>query len=138
MSIPDLSRHALVVVDAQQGFDDGGYWGPRNNPACDANIEALVGHWAATGRPLVFVRHDSDEPASPLHPSAPGNRLKPYLTATPDLPVSKAVNSSFLGTPDLHAWLLANDLPGNVVCGTATNLHDEFATVVRTAELLDH
>ena len=23
---------ALMVVDVQQGFDDAGFWGPRNNP----------------------------------------------------------------------------------------------------------
>jgi nicotinamidase-related amidase len=187
VTLPDLSRYALVVVDVQQGFEDEAFWGPRNNPACDANIEALVAHWAASGRPLVLVRHDSDEEGSPLRRDTAGNRLKPYLTATPDLLVTKNVNSAFLGSPDLHAWLVERDVPGIVVCGittnhccettarmggnlghdvlfaldathtfdrtgpdgatmtadelaraTATNLHDEFATVVRTVELLAH
>ena len=49
---------ALVVVDAQVGFDDPA-WGPRDNPACDDNIAALASAFAATGRPVVHVRHDS-------------------------------------------------------------------------------
>jgi nicotinamidase-related amidase len=74
---------------------------------------------------LVYVRHDSEEPGSPLHPETPGNALKPYLVAEPDLVVSKTVNSSFHGAPDLHAWLLGaaagTGAHGIVVCGITTN-----------------
>ena len=55
---------ALIVVDVQQAFDDAGYWGRRNNPACEANVARLIEAWRAEGRPLVFVRHDSDEAVS--------------------------------------------------------------------------
>src|SRR4029079_19713134 len=51
---------ALLVVDVQQGFDDAGYWGPRNNLACEDNIAALIAHARANDWPLVYVRHDSD------------------------------------------------------------------------------
>jgi nicotinamidase-related amidase len=118
--IGDLSRVALVVVDAQEAFDDP-WWGARNNPQCDANIEALVQAWAAAGRPLVYVRHDSEDPQSPLHPTSPGNALKPYLSPEPDLLVTKSVNSAFHGTPDLHAWLVSEQVEGVVVCGITTN-----------------
>jgi nicotinamidase-related amidase len=116
----DLSRYALVVVDAQKGFDDPS-WGPRNNPDCDANITALVQRWHARGRPVVHVRHDSASPESPLHPDSPGNALKDYLADQPDLLVTKSVNSGFHGSPDLHAWLLEKGLRGIVVCGITTN-----------------
>lgn len=119
-SRPDLDAYALVVVDAQAGFDDP-WWGRRNNPACDANIERLVAEWSRRRRPLVYVRHDSDQPGSPLHPDNPGNRLKPYLRSDPDLLVTKQVNSAFHGTPDLHAWLSAHRVGGIVVCGITTN-----------------
>jgi nicotinamidase-related amidase len=115
-----LDSLALVVVDAQQGFDNPS-WGRRNNPMCDDNIESLIVEWVRTGRPLVYVRHDSTEPGSPLKPGGSGNRLKPYLTAEPDLLVSKSVNSSFHGTPDLDAWLRERRLAGIVVCGITTN-----------------
>jgi nicotinamidase-related amidase len=116
----DLDQYALVVVDAQQGFDDPA-WGPRDNPRCDDNIAVLVQHWARLGRPLVYVRHDSTDPASPLHPSSPGNALKPYLDPAPDLLVTKSVNSSFHGSPDLDAWLRGRGVAGLVVCGITTN-----------------
>ena len=119
MSLP--VETALVVVDVQVGFDDP-WWGPRNNPACDANVEALVAAFVRAGRPLVFVRHDSSDPASPLHASRAGNALKPYLAGyRPDLMVVKSVNSSFHGAPDLDAWLRAHDITTIVVTGITTN-----------------
>jgi nicotinamidase-related amidase len=115
-----LDRLALVVVDVQRAFDDPA-WGPRNNPACDDNITALLAAWRAAGRPVVFVRHDSDEPDSTLRPDRPGNALKDYVSGEPDLLVTKSVNSSFHGTPDLDGWLRARALEGIVVCGITTN-----------------
>jgi nicotinamidase-related amidase len=175
---------ALVVVDAQAGFEDP-WWGQRNNPSADRNIAALTEAFTATRRPVVFVRHDSANPASPLHPTKPGNQLKAYLTRTPDLEIRKSVNSSFHGAPDLNAWLADHGIHQLVITGittnhccettarvggnlgygvlfaldathtfdrtgpdgrqyradylaavTATNLHDEFATVTTTARLL--
>ena len=187
VATPQLGQDtALVVVDAQQAFDDD-WWGPRNNPDCDRNIAALVSAFAAAGRPLVYVRHDSDEDESPLRPDRPGNALKPYmLEHTPDVLVTKSVNSSFHGNPDLDAWLRENAIGSFVLAGittnhcvettarvggnlgydvwfaldathtfdrvgpdgttmtadelaraTATSIHEEFATVVRTEQVLD-
>jgi nicotinamidase-related amidase len=111
---------ALLVVDVQRGFDDP-WWGRRDNPAADQNIAALTEAFAGTGRPLIFVRHDSTDPASPLHPTGAGNQLKQYLTQTPTLEVRKTVNSSFHGTPDLNAWLLASGIEQLVIAGITTN-----------------
>lgn len=112
---------ALVVVDVQEGFADPS-WGPRNNPAFEANLDTLVGAWSAAGLPLVYVRHDSTGEASPLRPDLPGNQLQSRLAAaSPDLLVTKSVNSAFHGSPDLHAWLQGNALTGIVVAGITTN-----------------
>jgi nicotinamidase-related amidase len=174
-------RPALIVVDVQRAFEDPS-WGPRNNPDCERNVAALIGHWRARGLPLVFVRHDSDEPGSTLAPDSPGNVFKDVVTGEPDLLVTKSVNSAFHGQPSLQAWLEGEGVRTIYVCGittnhccettarvggnlgfdvrfvidathtfdradpyggvvsahelarvTATNLHDEFATVIDTA-----
>ena len=184
----DLARTALVVVDVQQGFGDLAYWsatGRRDNPACEANVGALIAAWRDAGRPLVYVRHDSDEEGSPLRPGTPGNDFQDVVDGEPDLLVSKQVHSAFHGSPDLDAWLRAREIDSLAVCGITTNhccettarvggdlgyevlfvldathtfdrpgpegaivtaedlarataasLHDEFATVVSTADLL--
>ena len=183
--MPELDRTALVVVDVQQAFDEAGYWGARNNAGCEANVGALLGAWRAAGRPVVLVRHDSDEDGSPLRPDRPGNAFKPEVEGPADLVVTKQVNSAFHGDPGLEGWLRERGIDRIAICGittnhccettarvganvgfdvlfvldatatfdrqdpdgewmtadelaraTATSLHGEFATVVRTRELL--
>ncbi|MFJ9728196.1 cysteine hydrolase family protein [Streptomyces sp. NPDC101209] len=119
---------ALVVVDVQKGFDEAGFWGPRNNPGADDNIAALIDVWQSTGRPVVFVRHDSSKPESPLRPGYEGNDLKEYVEqrrgkgSGPELFLTKSVNSAFLGTPDLGAWLREAAISQFVLAGIQTNM----------------
>ena len=176
---------ALVVIDVQKGFDRADFWGPRNNPLCESNIAALIAQWRETGRPVVFVRHDSNNPVSPLHPGNPGHAFKDLVSGGPDLLVTKSVNSAFHGTPNLADWLGERNISTIVICGittnhccettarvganlgfdvrfaidathtfdradidgnvlsadeltrvTGTNLHDEFAVVTRTRDIL--
>jgi nicotinamidase-related amidase len=115
-----MAAPALIVVDVQRAFDDPS-WGRRNNPACEANVAALIERWRARGRPVVFVRHDSDEPGSTLTPGSPGNAFKDEITGEPDLLVTKSVNSAFHGTPSLQAWLDERGLETIYVCGITTN-----------------
>ncbi len=115
---------ALIVIDLQEGFGRVDFWGPPANPDAEARITALVEHWQ-THRPgpVVAVRHDSSRPTSPLHPSDPGNRLRPVLqAASPDLLVTKNVNSAFYGQPDLDGWLHATGIADLVICGIQTNM----------------
>jgi nicotinamidase-related amidase len=112
---------ALIVLDVQRGFDDGSYWGERNNPRCEENIAALLAGWRRAGRPVIFVRHDSREPGSPLAPGQPGNAFKDVVRGEPDVLVVKHVNSAFYGEPDLHAWLQAAGIRELVISGITTN-----------------
>jgi len=171
---------ALLVVDVQRGFDDAGYWGPRNNPGCEENIAALIADAREHRWPVVYVRHDSDEEHSPLRPDHPGNAFKDVVSGAPDVLISKRTNSCFYGDPNLHEWLQTRKIDQLVICGittnhccettarmagnlgygvrfvldathtfdrgdltadqlahaTATNLNEEFAAVVQTAEVI--
>jgi nicotinamidase-related amidase len=98
----DRDDCALVVVDLQRGFDDLHYWSPtglRNNPDCETNVASLVDAWRDSGRPVVFVRHDSITPGSPLAPGRDGNAFKPELTGELDLLVTKQTNSGSTASP---------------------------------------
>jgi nicotinamidase-related amidase len=118
-SLPTI---ALVVVDVQKAFHDAAHWGPRNNPAFDENVAALIEAWRAHEEPVVFVRHDSVEPGSPLRPGQPGNELQDMLAGTPDLLLTKHVNSAFHGDPDLEAWLRVKGIGAVAICGIQTNM----------------
>ncbi|MGH7910921.1 MAG: cysteine hydrolase family protein [Candidatus Dormibacteraceae bacterium] len=111
---------ALVVVDLQRGFDDPAF-GPSSNPRCEANVARLLDIWRKRAWPVVWVRHDSEEPRSPLRPGQPGNGLKPELQGDPDLLVVKHVHSAFYGRPDLDGWLRDRGVEGIVVSGITTD-----------------
>ncbi|WP_225801834.1 cysteine hydrolase family protein [Streptomyces sp. NK15101] len=121
---------ALVVVDVQKGFESE-FWGRRDNPEAERNIAALIDVWQETGRPVVFVRHDSSQPGSPLAAGTEGNEFKDFVEerrgkgSGPELFVTKSVNSAFYGEPDLDAWLKGAGVEQFVVVGIQTNMCNE-------------
>jgi nicotinamidase-related amidase len=104
-----MDRTALIVVDVQRGFDDAGFFGPRNNTACEENVRALIAAWRRSNQPIVFVRHHWDEDGSPLRSDEPGSEFKDVIEGEPDLLVSKRVNSAFHGAR-LHDWLRKDEI----------------------------
>ncbi|MFE7951768.1 cysteine hydrolase family protein [Streptomyces sp. NPDC057426] len=122
---------ALVVVDVQKGFEEQ-YWGQRNNPAAERNIAALIDLWQRTGRPVVFVRHDSSaESRSPLRVGHGGNDFKDFVEERrgkgngSELLVTKSVNSAFYGEPSLDVWLKGEGVAQIVIVGIQTNMCNE-------------
>jgi len=111
---------ALLVVDVQAGLDDAQY-GPRNNPEAELRIAELLSAWRAQKWPVIFSRHNSRRPDSPLRQGAPGNQIKRQVTPLPgELILEKSVNSVFkadgliphlrkLGAPELVFVGLATD-----------------------------
>ncbi|NBM19727.1 cysteine hydrolase family protein [Streptomyces sp. GC420] len=128
----EIARNAaLVVVDVQKGFEEE-YWGRRNNPDAERNIAALIDAWQGSGRPVVFVRHDSPaQSRSPLRVGHVGNEFKDFVEerrgrgSGPELLVRKSVNSAFYGEPDLDAWLRGAGIGQLVVAGIQTNMCNE-------------
>ncbi|KJK56967.1 cysteine hydrolase family protein [Saccharothrix sp. ST-888] len=114
----------LIVIDVQQGFERYDHFGPRDNPAAEQRIAELLDLWQTTGRPVVVAQHQSA--AGPLEPGTPGYELKPFVAAAKaDLHITKTVNSTFYGTPDLHAWLQERGATQLVTVGIMTNACNE-------------
>lgn len=115
---------ALLVIDVQQGFDEESFWGPRNNPAAEDNIAALMDAWREAGRPVVLVRHASVQPGSVLAADHPGHAFKDLVEKRREgaLVITKTVNSAFYGTPDLAEWLTARGIGQLVLVGIQTNM----------------
>ena len=115
------SRTALLLVDVQRWFDVAAHWGERNNLDAERNITRLLQAWRAAGRPVRHLRHDSTEAGSPLHPSHPGNRLKPEAEpAAGEIVYGKSVNSGFIGTT-LEQDLRGDGVDSLVIVGLTTN-----------------
>lgn len=114
---------ALIVIDMQAGFLDPHSGEPHDLEGCRANVCALISAFAAAEAPIVIVRHDSTKPDSPLRPDAAGNQLFAEVARAPhDLFVTKTVNSAFIGSPDLDAWLRGRGIDTIVLGGIQTNM----------------
>ena len=111
---------ALITIDVQEGFRDL-YWGPRNNPRCEENIETLLGLWRVQGWPVVHVQHSSLEEESPLRPDRKGFAFMDFVNPQQgETLVSKTVNSAFIGT-DLEKSLKLNRISALVFVGLTSD-----------------
>lgn len=116
-----MSAPCLLLIDWQNGFQDSRFWGPRNNPEAEANTGRLLEAWRSRDWPVIFVRHDSIEPASPLRPGQSGNDFLDSLAPRREEPVYvKHVNSAFIGT-GLEEDLRARQSSRLVFCGISTD-----------------
>lgn len=109
----------LIIIDVQQGFDEP-FWGERNNPQAEANIERLLAAWRETGRLILHVQHLSLSPDSPLNAAHPGSALKAAVQPLAGEPVfQKHVNSAFIGT-NLEQTLREQGCDTLVIVGLTT------------------
>jgi nicotinamidase-related amidase len=96
----------LIVIDVQKGFRDEQYWGGnRCTPELEENITMLLTTFRNAHLPIIFVKHDSIDTSSPLHPSHTGNELEDYVKplATNNEPLlNKSVNSAFIARNDFR------------------------------------
>lgn len=120
----------LVLIDIQKAIDDPS-WGRRGQPEAEENAARLLAHWRELGNPIVHIRHDSMNPASPYAPDGPGNAFKPEVAPlSHETIVEKRTNNAFIGTDLMQALeeLGSSDL---VVCGVL--LENSVESTVRMA-----
>src|SRR5450631_1186438 len=92
------AKSALVLVDVQRGFADR-HWGARNNDGAEGKMALLLSAWRALDWPVLHVKHNSRDPASPLHPSREGNGFQDWVAPRAgEKIIEKDVNSAFIGT----------------------------------------
>ena len=135
--VPDQTP--LLIIDVQLAIDDP-VWGERNNPNAESNIARLLEAWRRVSWPIIHIRHDSTDDASPYRPGQIGNTFKQDVAPqSGELVIGKTTNSAFIGT-DLEQRLRQMGWSSLVVTGVITNNSVEatvrmagnlgFATVV--------
>ncbi len=128
-----LPRAVLIVINAQKAMQDAGR-GNRSNPECESNVSRLLACWRKARKPLVHVRHESQNPGSALHPSVESSAFIPLLAPEPgETVVAKSTASAFGGTT-LAADLAAANVDALILTGfTASECID--ATAKAAADL---
>lgn len=126
---------ALLLIDVQKGVNDFDHWGGangrRNNAQAEDRMRELLAAWREAGWPVVYTRHDSREPDSPLKLSLPSGAMIDGFEDHPgEVVIEKDVNSAFIGTP-LEIKLREMGCHRLVVAGFFTNFCVE--TSVRMA-----
>jgi nicotinamidase-related amidase len=113
---------ALIVIDVQNGIDEAGYWGGnRNNLGAEENVKSLIGYWRSQRWPIIFIKHDSVEEASPFRPGQQGNDLKNFIIpGDDDILITKSTANAFINT-SLSDELSKRNIRELVVVGFVTN-----------------
>ena len=120
----------LILIDLQKAIDDP-CWGPRNHPDAETRIGALLAAWREARMPVVHVRHDSIDPASPYRADAPGHAFKPEAAPQAGEPiVPKHTGSAFISGA-LEAESDAIGATHLVLCGVLT--HNSLESTARHA-----
>jgi nicotinamidase-related amidase len=115
-----LELPALFILDVQKGFDDP-YWGKRNNPEAEENIARLQAEWRKRKGTILYTKHLSIQPESPLHhTNKEGTEFKEIIKPDPNEPIfTKQVNSAFIGT-ELETYLSDHQIKTVVITGLST------------------
>lgn len=115
-----MQKTALLVIDMQKGFDES-YWGSRNNPTCEKNVELLISTFREKKLEVIHIKHDSLEENSPLRADCDGNDYKEEaLPLENEKQFSKNVNSAFIGT-SLKEYLEQKAINSLVIVGLTTD-----------------
>ena len=115
-----MSPMALLIIDMQHGMSTQAA-GTRNNPAAEAVMAALLGHWRLVGEPVVHTRHISRTPGSVFWPGQVGVEFQASLAPfDSEHVVEKNVPDAFINT-GLERWLHARSIESVAIVGVSTN-----------------
>lgn len=119
--VNNKNSHALLLVDLQKGFADSSYWGSRNNPELEANVQSLLSFYRKSKIPIIHVQHLSTEEKSPLRPGQEGAEfISGCEPRQGERVFQKIVNSAFIGT-GLKAYLDYEKINSLTIVGLTTD-----------------
>ncbi|MGA1803535.1 isochorismatase family protein [Rhizobium sp. HT1-10] len=109
---------ALVIIDMQMLMQDR-LDGGRDHVHGDAivKIAALAAKFRWDGETVIHVHHGDPDPASPMHPGAPAQRVMPEIEPLADEPVFVKSTSSPFASTGIESYLRDNHIETLVVTG---------------------
>lgn len=118
--IPLSNRSLLIIINAQAGLLDATQPG-RNNTEAEKNISKLLKYWRAQKRPVIHVKHVSDNAGSIFYKGTKGSELLPDLQSIDgEVVIEKSKSSAFAET-NLEARLKDFEPENLVLVGFTAN-----------------
>jgi nicotinamidase-related amidase len=117
----------LMIMNPQKVFEDD-IFGVKSNPEAMKNIRSLVDKWRANGKRIIFVRHLSENPESPLHISSEQSYFMESIQPLEDeLVIEKSISTAF-GDVDFDTEVSIEEWSSLVIVGfTAAECIDATA-----------
>lgn len=124
-----MSKTALIIVDLQNDYFQGGRWELEGTETAAANAARLLDHFRAKGLPVVHVRHEFPTSDAPFFvPGSEGVKVHPTLTEQEGEPVViKHQINSFRDT-NLKGILDELGVDGVLICGAMSHMCIDAAT----------
>ncbi len=118
-----MSKTALILVDIQNDYFEGGDWPVAKMQTVANNAARLLDHARAQGDMVVHVRHEIPSDDAPFfRPGSTGAKINDRVAPNADEPVIvKARPNSFAGT-DLLDRLQQADVQSVVICGAMSQM----------------
>jgi nicotinamidase-related amidase len=132
----------LVVINAQKALQDPAF-GRRNNSNAEKNILKLLSRYRKEKRPIVHVKHVSDNPASFFYKASPGAEFIPALAPLKHETVFEKSKASAFSSPSLEkhvhslkvdSLVLSGFTAGECIDATARQGHDLGFKIVVAAD----
>lgn len=118
-----MSKTALILVDIQNDYFEGGDWPVANMQSVANNAARLLDHARAQGDLVLHIRHEMPSDAAPFfRPGSKGAEINASVAPLGDeLVILKARPNSFAGT-DLLERLQQADVQSVVICGAMSQM----------------
>jgi nicotinamidase-related amidase len=130
-----MPKSALVLVDIQNDYFEGGLWPVAKMPEVSANAARLLDHARKSGSAVFHVRHEFPSDDAPFfRPGSAGAQIHPSVAPQPGEPVILKHRPNSFAATSLHDDLSAAGVTDLVVCGAMSQMCID-ATVRAAADL---
>ncbi len=118
-----MAKQALILVDIQNDYFEGGLWPVAKMDAVAANAARLLAHAREAGDLVIHIRHEMASDQAPFfRPGSDGAEINPAVA--PDLGetvITKGRPNSFQGT-DLLDRLRGAQVEAVTICGAMSQM----------------